>query len=62
MQEYTVEELVNNPALLDSLIKQHKLKMLENGYTEEDLEILYKSMDVMVYPIVVEHFRKYYSD
>lgn len=60
MKQYTVKELANNSVLLDSLIKQHKLNMLKNGYTEEDLEILYKAMDVMVYPTVVDHFRKYY--
>jgi hypothetical protein len=62
MKQYTVKELANNPPLLDSVIKQHRLKMLENGYTEEDLEILDKGLECLAYSIVVEHFRKYYSD
>lgn len=60
MKQHTVKELINNPVLLYSLIKQHRLNMLENGYTEEYLEILYKAMDVVVHPMIVEHFRKYY--
>lgn len=59
MKQYTVKELANNPLLLDSVIKQHRVIMLENGYTEEDLEILEKGLECLAYPIVVEHFNKY---
>ena len=59
MKQYTTEELASNPKLLDSVIKQHRLKMLENGYTEEDLEILEKGLECLAYPIVVEHFKRY---
>ena len=62
MKQYTVKELANNPPLLDSVIKQHIVTMLENGYTEEDLEILEKGLECLAYPIVVEHFRRFYSD
>lgn len=58
MKQYTVKELANNPPLLDSVIKQHRLKMLENGYTEEDLEILEKGLEVIAYPIIRDYFNK----
>jgi len=58
MNQYTVKELANNPPLLDSVIKQHRVIMLENAYTEEDFEILEKGLECLVYPIIRDYFNK----
>jgi hypothetical protein len=57
-----MEDLITTKKNIDNRIAAHRKKMLENGYSEEDLQILNNALECMIYPIISDHFKHYYED
>ena len=62
MYSHSMEDLLHLKNNINSYIEQHEKKMLANGYTEEDLQILNNALECLVYPIIRDHFKHIYED
>ncbi len=56
---------MNGLSVLKKNIQKHidlqEKKLLDKGYSDEDLQILYNALECLVYPIITEHFKHLYD-
>lgn len=57
-----MNDLQHTKENIDHYILEHRQKMLSLGYTEEDLQVLDRAVECIVYPLIRDHFKHLYEN